>query len=100
MPINRTPKRWIKESLLCVKGGGTAKAVTEGLLKNYNFSLADIQYNPSDAKKLAFLREEGGPRKWWKERAQLKIFHKLKIEELKLAHIEVHTYLKLTQTVK
>ena len=47
-------KRRLKASLLCVKGGGTAKAVTEGLLKNYNFSLADIQYNPSDALKLAF----------------------------------------------
>ena len=64
------------------------------------FALAVKQNTPSDALKLAFLREEGGPRKWWKERAQLKIMHKLKIEELKFAHIKVHTYLKLAQTVK
>ena len=68
--------------------------------KNIRLELADKQNIPSDAVKLAFLREEGGPRKWWKERAQLKILHKLKIENSKYLQIKVHTYLKLAQKVK
>ena len=64
------------------------------------FSTCPQAEHPKRCYKLAFLREEGGPRKWWKERAQLKIMHKLKIEELKFAHIKINTYLKLSQTVK